>query len=82
MGFCGLSLCLKQCSPEHLARPFTSDSVIILHLPGLEALPQYNPVCRQLRSLLSLSHGFPWVLLFGSRFPRAACVYSLEITFY
>lgn len=38
MGFHGLHLFFKQHSPEHLTWLFLSDSVLILHSPGLECL--------------------------------------------
>lgn len=56
---------------------FLSPSVLPLHLAGLERLASTQPSVRPLRSLLGQGQGFPWVLLAGSRFPRAAGAYSL-----
>ena len=71
----------KQLSRRRLARPFTSDSGLIPHLPGLAALGGAVEVADRC-SPPQPGRGFPRVLPFGSRFPRAACVYSLDITFY
>lgn len=60
MGFHELFLCLQQHSPEHPTCLFISDSLLLLHLPGLECL-----VSVQL-SLLASEVPFqpgPWVSL-------------------
>lgn len=78
----GLFLCLKQRSPEPWTCPFLSTSVPPLRLAGRERLASAQPSVRPLRSLVGQGQGFPWVLLAGSRFPRAAvrtvCVISTE----